>query len=340
MIKIVLDAFGGDYSPSEIIKGAVLAINENDKVHIILTGKEEVIKEELAKYTYNEKQLSVVDAREVIENTESPTVAIKTKKDSSMVKAFDMARTEEDIVGVITAGSTGAALTGGFLKLGRIKGIHRPALCPVFNTYKGTQVAICDCGANMDCKPEYLDQFAMMATAYLRTLGHKKPKVALLNVGVEEHKGDMLTKEAYELLKVNPNINFCGNMEARELMSGNYQIVVTDGFAGNVLLKSTEGAMKGMLGVIKNEIKSSFTSKIGGLFLKKSFKRIKSNFDYSKQGGAVLLGCKKLLVKAHGNSKAESIKACVNQIYTMHKGKLIEKISDSLEKAGIVTNES
>ena len=335
MIKVVVDAFGGDYSPTEAVKGVVLAVNSNDKIHVVLSGREEEIKAELSSFKYNEKQISILNATEVIDNNDVPTVAIRTKKDSSLVKAFDYAKDNDDVVGVISAGSTGAVLTGGFMKFGRIKGVHRPALCPIFGTLTGSIVSICDCGANMDCKPEYLEQFGIMASAYHNVLGNKKPRVALLNVGTEDHKGDTRTKEAFELLKNNEHIHFVGNMEARDLMSGEYDVVVADGFSGNVLLKSTEGAMKGLLGALKKEIKSSLLSKIGALFMKKTFRNLKTKFDYSKQGGAVLLGCKKLLVKAHGNSKADSFCACINQMHEMHKGKLIEKISKNLVKAGL-----
>ena len=335
MIKIIIDAFGGDFAPVEVVKGAVLAVNENEKIQVVLSGKKDQLTEELAKCKYNEKQISILEANDVIDNNESPTMAIKTKKDSSLVRAFDMAKEDEKVVGVISAGSTGAVLTGGFLKLGRIKGVHRPALCPIFTTLNGGIVSICDSGANMDCKPEYLDQFAMMGSTYLSIMGTKNPRVALLNVGTEDHKGDTRAKETFELLKANENINFVGNMEARDLMSGEFDVVVADGFAGNVLLKSTEGAMKGLLGVLKTEIKASIWSKIGALFMRKTFKKIKSRFDYSSYGGAILLGCKKILVKAHGNSKAESFKACIEQVYNMHKGKLIEKITSGLEKVGL-----
>jgi len=204
---------------------------------------------------------------------------------------------------------------------------------------KGTSVCICDCGANMDCKPEYLEQFAMMGGAYLKTLGNDNPRVALLNVGTEDHKGDTRTKETFELLKANDNINFVGNMEARDLLGGDYDLIVTDGFAGNVLLKSTEGAIKNLLSVMKAEIKSSFWSKIGALFMRKTFKNIKGGFDYSKYGGAVLLGCKKLVLKAHGSSNAESIKNCIGQLYTMAKGNLITNIVGQLKNSGLEDNE-
>lgn len=335
MVKIIVDGFGGDNAPVEIVKGVVLAVNSNEKIHVVISGKEDVISEELAKYSYNIDQISILHATEVIDNNESATNAIKTKKDSSMVRAFDMAKEDNDVVGIVSAGSTGAFLTGGFLKLGRIKGVYRPALCPVFNTLTGGLVCICDSGANMDCKPEYLEQFAMMASYYMTILGVKKPRVALLNVGTEDHKGDIRTKETFDLLKNNDKIKFVGNMEARDVMSGKFDVVVADGFSGNVLLKATEGAMKGLLSVLKTEIKSSFVSKMGALLMKKTFKNIKEKFDYSKQGGAVLLGCKKILVKSHGSSKAESIAVCIEQAYSMHKGKLIEKITKSLDEAGV-----
>ena len=339
MIKIVIDAFGGDNAPSEIVKGAILAVNKNDDVHIVLAGDEEKILPLLEIEQYNKEQISILDAKDVISNNESPTEAIRLKKDSSLVKALDLCKEDENVAGIISAGSTGAVLTGAFMKLGRIKGIFRPALCPILPTVTGGQVSICDCGANMDCKPEYLEQFAVMGSAYLNLFGKKKPRVALLNVGTEDHKGDTRSKEAFALLKENKHINFVGNMEARDLLSGDYDLVVTDGFAGNVLLKSTEGAIKGLLKVMKTEIKSHLSSKIGALFMRKTFKNIKKKFNYSEQGGAVLLGCKKLVVKAHGSSKSASICECVNQMYNMAKGKLIDKISKNLELSGIGGNE-
>jgi len=333
MIKIVVDAFGGDNAPNEVVKGVIDAISSNDKLHIVLTGKEDLLKEVLSNYKYNEEQITIINASEVISNNESATEAIRTKKDSSLVKALDCAKEDDEVVGIISAGSTGAVLTGAFMKLGRMKGVLRPALCPIIPTVKGTITSICDCGANVDCKPEYLHQFAIMGNAYLKVLGVKKPRVALLNVGTEEHKGDARSKETFELLKnSNAKINFVGNMEARDLLSGDYDLIVTDGFAGNVLLKSTEGAIKNLLHILKKEIKSSLSCKIGAVFMKKAFKNIKKNFDYTSQGGAVLLGCKKLVVKSHGSSTAKNFHACINQVITMAEGKLVENIAKSLEK--------
>ena len=334
MIKVVVDAFGGDNAPLEVIKGSVQAVNENSNLHIILTGKEDAINECLSTLEYNKEQISIVHANDVISNNESPTEAIRRKKDSSLVKAFDIANEDSEVVGLVSAGSTGAVLTGGFMKFGRLKGIHRPALCPVLPTSKGGPVALCDSGANMDCKPEYLEQFGLMASAYMKSLGVQNPRVALLNVGTEDHKGDLRSKETFALLKDNKNINFVGNMEARDALSGDFDVIVTDGFAGNVLLKATEGCAKNLLGTLKQSIKSSFLSKIGALFMKKTFTTVKSKFDYNQFGGAVLLGCKKLLVKGHGSSKANSIYNCIKQVVTMNEGKLIENIVNNLPKLG------
>ncbi len=340
MVKIVVDGFGGDKSPSEVVRGVVLATNDNPDIHVVITGKEDILKSEFDKYKYNAEQVTIVNAETVITNDEAPTVAIRTKKDSSLVVAFDYARENDDCVGLTSAGSTGAVLTGAFMKFGRLKGIHRPALCPVLPTKTGNIVALCDSGANMDCKPEYLEQFALMGSAYLKTLGVENPRVALLNVGTEDHKGDTRAKETFALLKAQGDrINFVGNMEARDLLSGDYDLIVTDGFAGNVLLKSTEGAVKNLLKMLKAEIKASFISKIGALFMKKSFDRLKTKMDYERYGGAVLLGCKKLLVKGHGSSGAMSIKAAIEQIYKMSKGNLVENIASQLNDIGTAENE-
>jgi len=340
MIKVVVDGFGGDNAPVEVVKGVVSAINENSDLHIVITGKEDALNDELAKYTYNKEQVTVLHAESVITNDDVPTTAIRTKKDSSLVVAFDYAKANDDCVGLVSAGSTGAVLTGAFMKFGRLKGIHRPALCPILPTKTGGVVGLCDSGANMDCKPEYLEQFALMGSAYLKTIGVENPRVGLLNVGTEDHKGDTRTKESFELIKnLGDKINFVGNMEARDLLSGDYDLIVTDGFAGNVLLKSTEGAIKNLLSILKTEIKASFWSKIGALFMKKAFGNIKSKMDYNRHGGAVLLGCKKLLVKGHGSSKDTSIYACINQVYKMSKGNLVENIAKELETLGLDDNE-
>ena len=340
MYKVILDTMGGDNSPFAQVEGAVIAVNEDKDLHVILVGKEEELTEELAKYSYNVEQISIMDARDVITNDESPTVAIKQKKESSLVKAFDELKTNDDVVGLVSTGSTGAVLTGGFLKIGRIKGVSRPALCPILPTKTGGIVCMCDCGANMDSKPINLVHYAIMANAYMKNVfGVENPRVALLSVGVEDHKGNELVREVLPILKEMENINFVGNMEARDLLSGDYDVVVTDGFAGNVLLKSTEGAVTTLLGMIKEEIKSRTLSKIGYLFMKKSFKNLKGKMDYNNKGGAVLLGTKKIIVKGHGGSKAKSVSVCLKQAVDMYKADVCGIISNEVQDVKVELNE-
>ena len=328
MYKVILDTMGGDNSPFAQVEGAVIAVNEDKDLHVVLVGKEEVITEELTKYNYNANQISILNATDVITNDDSPTVAIKQKTDSSLVKAFDELRTNDEVVGLVSTGSTGAVLTGGFLKVGRIKGVSRPALCPILPTKTGGIVSICDCGANVDSKPINLVHYTLMANAYMKNVfGIENPRIALLSVGTEDHKGNDLTKAVLPVLRGMENINFVGNMEARDLLSGDYDIVVTDGFAGNVLLKSTEGAVNTLLGMLKTEIKSRFMSKIGALFMKKTFKNLKGKLDYNNKGGAVLLGTKKIIVKGHGSSKAKSVSVCLKQAVEMHKANVCGIIS-------------
>lgn len=333
MIKVVLDVFGGDYAPVETVKGAVLALEENKELELVLTGDENKILEVLKTLKYDQSRISIINAPEVVTNDDVPTSAIRTKTNSSLVKALETLKEQEDVVGLVSAGSTGAVLTGAFMKLGRIKGISRPALCPILPTAKGGVVAIMDCGANMDSKPINLVHFAIMANAYIKSnYGIENPRIALLSVGVEDHKGNELVKQTFPLLKQVKGINFVGNMEARELLSGDYDIVITDGFAGNVLLKSTEGAIANLLSMLKSDIKSSAMSTVGAMFMKGTFKRLKGTLDYSKHGGAVFLGCKKLIVKSHGNSKAQSIKASIFQVVEMYKANVTKVIEEEVSK--------
>lgn len=332
MFKVVVDAFGGDNAPKEIVKGAVLAANENADIFITLVGKENEIEELLKENNFTGNNIEILHASEVIDNNEQPTLAIRKKTDSSLVKAFDLIRNGKDYAGFVSAGSTGAVLTGAVLKLGRIKGISRPALCPILPTINDGVVGIIDVGANMDTKPVNLIHFTLMGVAYLKNVfGVNNPRVALLNVGVEEKKGNELTKETFGLLQQLEGINFVGNMESRDLLSGKIDLVVCDGFAGNVLLKSTEGAVYNLLKLLKKEIKSSFFSKIGYLFMKKTFKNLKTTLDYSDKGGAVFLGCKNIVVKSHGSSKSDSIKASIMQVVEMKKAQVVETIENSLQ---------
>lgn len=331
MKKIVIDAFGGDNAPSELIKGVKHFLDKNKEYKIVLCGDEEKIKQELEKNELKSNLVEIFHAPDVITNDDIPTKAIKEKTDSSLVACFNILKNDEDCIGLISAGSTGAILTGGFLKIGRIRGVSRPALAPFLPTKTGGNVLICDCGANMDANAINLCHFALMGSAYYTAVtGIEKPRVALLNVGTEDHKGDELCHEVFPFLE-KLDINFVGNMEARDIMSGKYDIVVCDGFAGNVLLKSTEGALKLMLGELKDAIKQNIFSKFGALLMKKSLKNMKKKYDFNAYGGCPFLGCKKLIYKAHGSSKASSFVAAINQVISLDRSDIIAKLGNCVE---------
>ena len=335
-MKIVVDIYGGDYAPVEIIKGAVLAVNQNPQIELVLTGKQEEIESELSLYNFDKSRIEIIDADDVITNDESPTTAIKTKKNSSLVVALDYTKTHEDVVGMVSAGSTGAVLTGCVLKIGRIKGISRPALAPILPTMDGGHVLLIDCGANMDCKPQYLAHFALMGTAYMQSVcGIEKPRVALLSVGVEDKKGNELTKEAFQLLKNMP-INFVGNMEARDILSGYYDVIVCDGFMGNVALKSLEGAVLGVMKMLFKELMGGFRTKLGAALAKPAFKKVRNTMDYTESGGAPFLGVEKVVIKSHGSSKAKSICASIEQVYQMASANLVENIREKLQQSDVL----
>ena len=335
MKKIVVDAFGGDNAPIEIVEGAILAIRKHKDIEIILCGKEEKINEILKG---RNERIEIVDASQVISNDEHPTEAIRHKKDSSLVKAYDILKDRQDVIGLVSAGSTGAVLAGAIMKIGRIRGISRPALAPILPTKKDSDVIIIDSGANIDCKPINLLHFALMGSAYYSIIYNQpKPRVALLNNGVEDEKGNELAKEAHALLKTAP-INFIGNREGGDFMSGDVDVMVADGFAGNALLKGTEGAVKAVMSVLKKSIKSHFFSMVGAIFMKKTFKDIKNRIDIqSKHGGSPLLGCKKLIVKNHGACMRNNILSSIEQTVLLYEKKLNQKIEDAineLNKAG------
>lgn len=331
MVKVVVDAFGADKGVGVVVEGTINALVTYDDVNIVIVGDKAEIETELGKFTYDKSRIEVEDAREKITNNESPTVAIRTKKDSSLVRALEITKNDPLVAGMVSAGSTGAVLTGGIFKIGRIKGVLRPALCPLLPTFNGGNVCIVDCGANVDCKPEYLAQFALMGSEYMRSLGIANPRVALVSVGDEDKKGNELTHAAFSILKKLP-INFVGNMEARYALSGNYDVLVCDGFVGNVLLKSVEGTAMGVMKMLKNEIKSSFSAKIGALFMKKGLMNIKSSMDYHAVGGAAFLGVEKVLVKGHGSSNAKSICAAVGQVAAMAKLGYVDRIKKIIEE--------
>ena len=327
---IAIDAMGGDNAPKEIIKGSIDAINENKEIKLILVGKEDIINNELSKYQYNKEQINIQNATEIIETTESPTSAIREKKDSSIVVGLKLLK-EGKASAFVSAGSTGALLTGATVIIKRIKGIERPALATLIPNANNGYTFLIDSGANMDCKPAYLPNFAKMGKIYMENIMKvSNPKVAIVNVGEEKEKGDTFTKEAYELLEQTKNINFIGNIEGREIPEGEADIIVCDGFVGNVILKLSEGIVKVFSNIVKKEIKSNILYSIGGILSNGAFKNIKKKFDYAEVGGAPFLGLKSLVVKAHGSSNSKAIKSAINQCYKFIDADIVEKIENAI----------
>ena len=334
MIRIAVDVYGGDNAPGCVIDGALEALRAMDDVSILFCGAQAEVEGLLNGREYDAQRVSIVDAPDIITNHESPTLAIRRKLNSSMVRAMDLVKKGEADA-VVTAGSTGAALAGGIFRMGRIRGIDRPALGPVLPTSGEYPVILIDCGANADCKPEYLVQFALMGQAYMKgVMGIANPKVGLLNVGAEDEKGNELCKAVFPLLKDHPGVNFYGNVEARDVLTGVVQVIVCDGFSGNILLKSTEGAAQLIFGKLKKGLMSSVRSKLGALMVKPALKTVKNELDYEQYGGAALLGVKGALVKAHGSSKGHAYACAIAQAHTMVKGGVVGIIAQSLEESG------
>lgn len=329
MIKIAVDAMGGDNAPSEIVKGAVEAVSERPDITVCLTGQEDIIKKELEKYTYKKEQIEIVPASEVIETGEPPVNAIRKKKDSSIVVGMNLVkRGEAD--GFVSAGSSGAILVGGQVIVGRIKGVERPPLAPLIPTERGFSLLI-DCGANVDARPSHLVQFAQMGSIYMEhVMGVKRPRVAIVNIGAEEEKGNALVKETFPLLKECPGINFIGSIEAREIPHGGADVIVCEAFVGNVILKLYEGVGATMISMIKKGMISSLRSKIGALLIKPALKSTLKSFDASQYGGAPLLGLKGLVVKTHGSSKANEVKNSIIQCIAFKEQAISEKIGQCL----------
>ena len=329
MIKIAVDAMGGDNAPSEIVKGAVEAVSERPDITVCLTGQEDIIKKELEKYTYKKEQIEIVPASEVIETGEPPVNAIRKKKDSSIVVGMNLVkRGEAD--GFVSAGSSGAILVGGQVIVGRIKGVERPPLAPLIPTEKGFSLLI-DCGANVDARPSHLVQFAQMGSIYMEhVMGVKRPRVAIVNIGAEEEKGNALVKETFPLLKECPGITFIGSIDAREIPHGGADVIVCEAFVGNVILKLYEGVGATMISMIKKGMMSSLRSKIGALLIKPALKSTLKSFDASQYGGAPLLGLKGLVVKTHGSSKANEVKNSIIQCIAFKEQAISEKIGQCL----------
>ena len=331
MDKIILDGMGGDNAPMATCAGAVQALEADKQLYIIMTGRKQALTAELSKYKYDQSRLEIVDCPDVIDMNDIPTEAVK-RKQSSLMAAYWMLKKQDDICGLVTAGSTGATIVGGQLILGRIRGIKRPALCPALPNAKGGVTLLCDCGANAECKPVMLCQFAVLASAYAQAgFGITNPRVGLLNNGTEEHKGDPLHQETYKYLRQMKGINFVGNIEGRDINYGDVDVVVTDGFSGNIALKSIEGCAKMILANMKTQFTSSLSSLIGALFMRGAIKRMKKNLDFNKYGGALLIGLKKVVVKSHGSSKPVSVCNSILNALTIYRNGLIGKVEEMLE---------
>lgn len=331
MVKIVVDGMGGDNAPEEVVSGVVDAVNKKEGFQVVLTGDEKRIREELQKYAYEKERIVIVHAGDVITNDDIPTKAIRSKPDSSLVVALNLLKSDPEVGGLVSCGSTGAVLTGGVLKIGRLSGISRPALCPAIPNYRRGVTLLCDCGANVECKPINFVHFAIMATAYAKAAyGNENPKVGLLNNGTEDHKGDPLHQAAHELLKKIDCIHYVGNVEGRDIMYGDVDIVVCDGFSGNIALKSIEGCGKTVKEILTQEFKKNLGRKLSYLVSRASVHGLTETLDYHSHGGAVFLGMKKVIVKGHGSCKAKSITPSVIQAYNAYSGGLTEKISEML----------
>jgi glycerol-3-phosphate acyltransferase PlsX len=327
-IIIVVDGMGGDNAPKAVVDGCVQALQKAD-IKIIITGRKSEIKAELAKHEYDNSRISVVHTDEVISSNEAPVMALRKKKDSSLVRALNLVKNGEADA-LISAGSTGSLMAGATLILGRIKGVDRVALAPVMPG-KNAAFMVIDAGANVDCKPNHLVQFAYMGKVYFENvLGVKNPTVGLVNIGAEEEKGNELTKAVFPLLNES-GFNFVGNVEPRDISSGDVNVLVCDGFVGNTILKMYEGVASNIFSMLKVEIMSSFRSKIGGILLKPVFDRFKKQFDYSEYGGTTFLGSKGICIKAHGSSDAKAFKNAIRQAKDCFDKDIISKIENELK---------
>ncbi len=328
-VRVAVDAMGGDNAPGEIVKGAVEAVQAEKDIKVFLVGRQDAVNAELAKYTYDKEKIEVVHAEEVIEMAEPPVNAIRKKKQSSLVIGMNMIKHQEADA-IVTAGSTGATLVGGQVLVGRIKGIERPPLAPLVPTEKGVSLLI-DCGANVDARPSHLVQFAQMGSIYMENIvGIKNPRVAILNIGAEEEKGNQLVKETFPLLKECPGINFIGSIEAREIPHGGADVIVCEAFAGNIVLKLYEGVAATLLSKVKEGLMSSLRSKIGALLIKPALKQTLKSFDASQYGGAPLLGLNGLVVKTHGSAKAIDVKNSILQCVTFKQQDINGKIKEHI----------
>jgi len=329
LVRISIDAMGGDNAPAEIIKGTVAAVQSMSDLYAVLVGREDVVKSHLAEPVSN--RISIVHADEAIEPGEDPLVAIRKKKNSSMLMALDMLK-QKKVDACVSAGNTGAFMSGALFGVGRIKGIQRPALAPLLPTLTGC-VMLIDCGANADCKSEFLVQFAQMGSIYMnRVMGVDRPRIGLLNIGVEEEKGSAVYKEAHRMLKKSL-LNFVGNIEGRDALNGSVDVIVSDGFAGNILLKTAEGVAMYIFTLLKKELTASLPRKIAAMVLKKGFRNVKAKLDYTEYGGALLLGIDGVTVKAHGSSNAAAFESAMRQAKAAVEKGVVGSIKQLLTEA-------
>lgn len=332
-MKIAVDLMGGDHGIPVNLSGCMMALNSDKEIDIVLVGKAEEIEPELKNYTYDKERIEIVDAREVITNDDEPAMAIRKKKDSSIVVGLNLLK-NGSVDAFVSSGSTGALMSGGLLIVKRIKGIERPAMGFIFPKKKGNGFLL-DAGANADCKPKYLQQFAIMGSIYSEEImGREKAKVGLINIGSESEKGNELTKKAYELLRETPNIEFQGNVESRDLFTTEADVLVCDGFTGNIILKTLEGCAEYLLSSVKDILMSSLKGKIGGLLIKKDIKKFSKSVSYNEYGGAALLGISRPVVKAHGSSDDISIRSTILQAKRFVENDVISKIEAGIEIGG------
>ena len=334
--KVVLDAMGGDHSPGEMVLGAVNAVKEKDNLFVYIVGPSDRIQAELDKCEYPKDQIEIVHASDEITCHDAPVQAIRGKKDSSMVVGLRMVR-EGKADGFVSAGNSGAVLVGGQVLVGKMKGIERAPLAPIVPTLKGVSLLV-DCGANVDARSSHLVQFAKMGSIYAEhVMGIKNPRVGIVNIGAEEEKGNALVKETYPLLKECKDINFIGSVEARDFIYGAADVVVTEAFAGNVMLKTIEGVASGLFKLIKNSITATPVSTIGAALVKPQLKNVAKIFDATEYGGAPLLGLNGLVVKIHGNASHKEVKNALFQVEMFRSqdvnGKIREQLSDVQKEA-------
>lgn len=329
---VALDVMGGDFAPLETVKGAILALDEVKDLKIILVGNENLIKKELKKYSYDEKKIEIKHTDEYIKAKEdtSPAMAVRKKKKASMNIALELVK-EGKANASVSAGNTGALMSASLLKLKRIKGVLRPAITTIMPSKRGN-IVLMDVGANANCKGEYIEQFAIMGSYYAKLFLKKdNPKIGLINIGEETGKGNELAVASYELLENNKKINFVGNIEPRDIVDTDVDVAVTDGFTGNVILKTAEGVGSFITGTLKDEIKKSFMAKLGAILLRNVFKTLKNKMDYSEYGGAIFLGVDGISIKAHGSSNAIAIKNGIKVANFFVEANFIEELKKSFE---------